>query len=84
MFLALQPLSFAYDHSCNSGYLGSTAEKDKEFFEEKLSAGSIALDVLNQQMHALSLQLESAEETTRIREFSHGKMFPKEIFPVSD
>ncbi|KAE8056901.1 hypothetical protein FH972_013633 [Carpinus fangiana] len=44
------------------------AEKDKDFLEEKLSASSISLDGLNQQMHGLSLNLESAGETTRIRE----------------
>ncbi|KAF3944041.1 hypothetical protein CMV_029457 [Castanea mollissima] len=43
------------------------AEKDKEFFEEKLSTSSIALDELNQQMRDLSLKLESTEETLGIR-----------------
>ena len=42
-----------------------TAEKDKEFFEGKLSANEKALDDLNQQMNGLSLKLESAEETIR-------------------
>ncbi|XP_070670848.1 synaptonemal complex protein 1-like isoform X2 [Malus domestica] len=44
------------------------AEKDKESFECKLSASSIALDGLNQQMDGLSLKLESAEELIRNRE----------------
>ena len=59
------------NQSCNNFLPSSTAEKDKEFFEEKLSATSITLDGLNQQMHGLSLNLESAEETIRIRECSH-------------
>ncbi|KAK9930531.1 hypothetical protein M0R45_027568 [Rubus argutus] len=44
------------------------AEKDKESFEGKLSASAVALDGLNQQMNALSIKLESAEETIRNRE----------------
>lgn len=67
--------------------LWSTADKDKDFLEEKLSASSIALDGLNQQMHGLSLKLESAEETTRIREFPHPFLsfsFPIKIYSVSE
>ncbi|PON61551.1 Synaptonemal complex protein [Parasponia andersonii] len=41
------------------------AEKDKEFFEGKLSTNVIALDDLNQQMNGLSLKLDSAGETIR-------------------
>ncbi|KAF2299690.1 hypothetical protein GH714_002460 [Hevea brasiliensis] len=41
------------------------AEKDKEFFEGKLSASSNAIENLNQQMNELSLKLDSAEETIR-------------------
>ncbi|KAL3733157.1 hypothetical protein ACJRO7_022648 [Eucalyptus globulus] len=44
------------------------AEKDKEFFEDKLSASSVAIDGLNQQMAALSMKLESAEETIQRRD----------------
>ncbi|GKV09331.1 hypothetical protein SLEP1_g20849 [Rubroshorea leprosula] len=44
------------------------AEKDKEFFEVKLSASSKAIDCLNQKMDALSLKLVSAEENIRGRE----------------
>ncbi|XP_031392918.1 synaptonemal complex protein 1-like isoform X2 [Punica granatum] len=44
------------------------AEKDKEFFEDKLSASSAAFDSLNQQMKDLSLKLESQEETIRKRD----------------
>ncbi|XP_010091768.2 synaptonemal complex protein 2, partial [Morus notabilis] len=44
------------------------AEKDKEFFQGKLSASAIALDNLNQQMNGLSLKLDSAGETIRKRE----------------
>lgn len=67
--------------------LWSTADKDKDFLEEKLSASSIALDGLNQQMHGLSLKLASAEETTRIREFPHPFLsfsFPIKIYSVSE
>ncbi|KAL6962733.1 hypothetical protein U1Q18_037689 [Sarracenia purpurea var. burkii] len=41
------------------------AEKDKELFEHKLSARASALDNLHDQMKALSLRLESSEETVR-------------------
>ncbi|KAJ9166594.1 hypothetical protein P3X46_021320 [Hevea brasiliensis] len=41
------------------------AEKDKEFFEGKLSTSSNAIENLNQQMNELSLKLDSAEETIR-------------------
>ncbi|KAK4803365.1 hypothetical protein SAY86_001568 [Trapa natans] len=44
------------------------AEKDKEFFKDKISTSSAALDILNQQMIELSLKLESAEEAVRIRD----------------
>ncbi|KAH7524396.1 hypothetical protein FEM48_Zijuj06G0114800 [Ziziphus jujuba var. spinosa] len=44
------------------------AEKDKEFFEGKLSASAVAVEGLNQQMNGLSLKLENAEETLRNRE----------------
>ncbi|KAJ6391511.1 hypothetical protein OIU77_025484 [Salix suchowensis] len=44
------------------------AEKDKEFFEGKLSASSNSIDNLNQQLNDLSLKLGSAEETIRTRE----------------
>ncbi|KAM7482156.1 hypothetical protein LguiB_006739 [Lonicera macranthoides] len=43
------------------------AEKDKEFFENKFSATSVALDSFNDQMKSLSLRLESSEETIRNR-----------------
>ncbi|CAN1239291.1 Synaptonemal complex protein 2 [Linum grandiflorum] len=39
------------------------AEKDKEFFEGKLSTSSNAIDILNQQIYDLSLKLTSTEET---------------------
>ncbi|XP_034675852.1 synaptonemal complex protein 1-like isoform X1 [Vitis riparia] len=41
------------------------AEKDKELFEDKLSASSVAFDGLNDQMNGLSLKLESAEESIK-------------------
>ncbi|KAK9270469.1 hypothetical protein L1049_026049 [Liquidambar formosana] len=44
------------------------AEKDKAFFEDKLSASTLAIDDLNHQMDGLSLKLESADETIRNRE----------------
>ncbi|KAJ4839896.1 Synaptonemal complex protein 1 [Turnera subulata] len=44
------------------------AEKDKEFFDGKLSASSKAIDSLNQQLGGLSLKLGSAEETIKTRE----------------
>ncbi|XP_050377120.1 synaptonemal complex protein 2-like [Argentina anserina] len=44
------------------------AEKDREFLEGKLSASSIALDGLSQQMNDLTIKLESSEETIRNRE----------------
>ncbi|KAK4742088.1 hypothetical protein SAY87_000089 [Trapa incisa] len=44
------------------------AEKDKEFFKDKISTSSAALDILNGQMNELSLKLESAEEAIRIRD----------------
>lgn len=43
----------------------SAAEKDKCFFENKLSASVVALDNLHDQMKALSLNLESSDETIR-------------------
>ncbi|THG12677.1 hypothetical protein TEA_026804 [Camellia sinensis var. sinensis] len=39
------------------------AEKDKEFFEDKLSSSAAALDNLHDQMKTLSLRFESSEET---------------------
>ncbi|KAA8538084.1 hypothetical protein F0562_027692 [Nyssa sinensis] len=44
------------------------AEKDKAFFEDKLSVSSTALDNLHDQMKSMSLRLESSEETVRNRE----------------
>ncbi|KAM7259005.1 hypothetical protein ACFE04_014746 [Oxalis oulophora] len=44
------------------------AEKDKELFEDKLSASSDAFDSLNDQMNDLSLKLSSTEKVIRIRE----------------
>ncbi|KAI8550390.1 hypothetical protein RHMOL_Rhmol06G0102500 [Rhododendron molle] len=41
------------------------AEKDKEFFEDKLSSSASAIDNLHDQMKTLSLKLESSEETVR-------------------
>ncbi|XVF36717.1 hypothetical protein REPUB_Repub19eG0082100 [Reevesia pubescens] len=43
------------------------AEKDKEFFEGKLSHSSKDIDSLNEHMDGLSLKLSSAEETIRNR-----------------
>ncbi|KAI8008820.1 Synaptonemal complex protein 2 [Camellia lanceoleosa] len=39
------------------------SEKDKEFFEDKLSSSAAALDNLHNQMKMLSLRFESSEET---------------------
>ncbi|KAI4337699.1 hypothetical protein L6164_016083 [Bauhinia variegata] len=44
------------------------AEKDKEFLENKLSTSSEVLESLNKQMHDLSLNLDSAVETIKIRD----------------
>ncbi|KAK4391128.1 Synaptonemal complex protein 1 [Sesamum angolense] len=44
------------------------AEKDKAFFEDKLSATSIALDKLHEHMKSMSLRLDSSEETIKTRE----------------
>ncbi|GFY85831.1 myosin heavy chain-related protein [Actinidia rufa] len=41
------------------------AEKDKEFFNDKMSTSASALDNLHDQMKTLSLRLESSEETVR-------------------
>ncbi|XP_058217863.1 synaptonemal complex protein 1-like isoform X2 [Rhododendron vialii] len=41
------------------------AEKDKEFFEDKLSSSASAIDNLHDQMKTLSLKLECSEETVR-------------------
>ncbi|KAF7140983.1 hypothetical protein RHSIM_Rhsim06G0082300 [Rhododendron simsii] len=41
------------------------AEKDKEFFEDKLSTNASTIDNLHDQMKTLSLKLESSEETVR-------------------
>lgn len=47
--------------------LSLSAEKDKEFFENKLSASSNAIENLNQQMNELSLKLDSAGKAIRTR-----------------
>lgn len=44
-----------------------SAEKDKQVFEEKLSASSLALDNLHGHLKSLSSRLESSEENTRDR-----------------
>ncbi|KAK4429689.1 Synaptonemal complex protein ZEP1 [Sesamum alatum] len=44
------------------------AEKDKAFFEDKLSATSVALDKLHEHMKSMSLRLDSSEETIKTRE----------------
>ncbi|PIN12991.1 hypothetical protein CDL12_14392 [Handroanthus impetiginosus] len=44
------------------------AEKDKAFFEEKLSATSDALDKLHEDMKSMSLRLASSEETIKTSE----------------
>lgn len=44
------------------------AEKDKMFFEDKLSASTLAIDDLNSQMNGLSLKLVSAEDIIKNRE----------------
>ncbi|KAG8378313.1 hypothetical protein BUALT_Bualt08G0124400 [Buddleja alternifolia] len=44
------------------------AEKDKAFFEDKLSATSVALDKLHESMKSMSLKLDSSEETIKNRE----------------
>ncbi|XP_057490890.1 synaptonemal complex protein 1-like isoform X2 [Actinidia eriantha] len=41
------------------------AEKDKEFFNDKMSTSASALDNLHDQMKTLSLRLESSEENVR-------------------
>ncbi|XP_075496834.1 LOW QUALITY PROTEIN: synaptonemal complex protein 1-like [Primulina tabacum] len=43
------------------------AEKDKAYFEDKLSETSVALDKLHEQMKSMSSRLESSEETVKIR-----------------
>ncbi|KZV35122.1 Myosin heavy chain-related protein [Dorcoceras hygrometricum] len=43
------------------------AEKDKAYFEDKLSETSVALDKLHEQMKSMSLRLDSSEETVKIR-----------------
>lgn len=55
-----------------------TAERDKEYFEGKLSANAVAVDDLNQKMNTLSLKLESAEETMKNRE--HLELFSHPFF----
>ncbi|KAF5740229.1 Myosin heavy chain-related protein [Tripterygium wilfordii] len=57
------------------------AEKDKGFFEGKLSESSVAVDSLSLQMNNLSLKLGSAEETirTRDRELQEVKTEKEEI-----
>lgn len=45
--------------------LDSTAEKDKASFEDRRSATSVVIDNLQDNMKALSLRLESSEETVR-------------------
>lgn len=68
---------YATQESSNNCILSAlTAEKDKEFFEGKLSASVVAIDGLNEQMNGLSLKLENADETIRNRKFSYS-------FPIS-
>ncbi|XP_073304796.1 synaptonemal complex protein 1-like [Primulina huaijiensis] len=43
------------------------AEKDKAYFEDKLSETSVSLDKLHEQMKSMSLRLDSSEETVKIR-----------------
>ncbi|RAL45651.1 hypothetical protein DM860_009515 [Cuscuta australis] len=61
------------------------AEEIKAYFEDKLSASSVSLDNLHDQMKALSLRLESSEETIRhrereLKELSIEKQKMQEIF----
>lgn len=51
------------------------AEKDKEFFEDKLSSSAAALDNLHDQIKKLSLRFESSEETVGNCKLS--------LFPIS-
>ncbi|KAL8482086.1 hypothetical protein ACS0TY_027710 [Phlomoides rotata] len=44
------------------------AVKDKEFFEDKMSATSVALDKLHENMKSMSLKLESSEDTIKARD----------------
>ncbi|KAI8025498.1 Synaptonemal complex protein 2 [Camellia lanceoleosa] len=44
------------------------SEKDKEFFEDKLSSSVAAFDNLHNQMKTLSLRFESSEETRKLLE----------------
>ncbi|XP_073122537.1 synaptonemal complex protein 1-like isoform X3 [Henckelia pumila] len=43
------------------------AEKDKAYFEDKLSETSVALDKLHEQMMSMSSRLDSSEEMVKIR-----------------
>ncbi|KAF7131732.1 hypothetical protein RHSIM_Rhsim09G0084000 [Rhododendron simsii] len=43
----------------------ASADKDKEFFEDKLLSSALAIDNLHDQMKTLSLKLKSLEETVR-------------------
>lgn len=56
------------------------AEKDKQYFEEKLTANSVGLDSLNKQINSLSLKLEAAEETTVKCKLSHLIQFVLYVF----
>ncbi|XP_057795848.1 synaptonemal complex protein 1-like [Salvia miltiorrhiza] len=44
------------------------AEKDKAYFEDKLSATSVTLSDLHENMKSMSLKLDSSEQTIRTRE----------------
>ncbi|GFZ10050.1 myosin heavy chain-related protein [Actinidia rufa] len=61
------------------------AEKDKEFFYDKMSTSASALDNLHDQMKTLSLRLKSSEETVRncegqLKEISIEKEEGEKIF----
>ncbi|XP_057469246.1 synaptonemal complex protein 1-like isoform X2 [Actinidia eriantha] len=61
------------------------AEKDKEFFDDKMSTSASALDNLHDQMKTLSLRLKSSEETVRncegqLKEISIEKEEGEKIF----
>lgn len=45
----------------------STAEKDRQGFEEKISASSVTLDNLHDHLKSLFSRLESSEEAVRNR-----------------
>lgn len=48
--------------------LTSTAEKDKAYFEDKLSATSVTLNEFHENLKSMSLKLDSSEQTIRTRE----------------